>query len=227
MKYKRAAIALIIVAVAMVGAYLYRFRPPAMYTMLLPHMESAEERERRARKHFLSEHPGQQPLNVAIGKAAIELYETQPMGKFVLGLGVRDEGNDCSDFVNCVIDEGLGAKARFRRASDRHLLGSNPEYFQNLVWDHKSPLLPGDAVSVAHSPWYAPYPGACWHVGIIGADGMVYDFVKLKRWKTARYGRNGVAWFVRHATKPNEVIVTRLRPEYRYKLQEIRIPAGT
>jgi len=145
------------------------------------------------------------------------------MGKFVLGLGWDDRGNDCSDFVKCCVDEGAGLKARFKRGSDRHLIGDSFRVQYEFCWDHTAPLLPGDAVSVKHSPWYDSYPGACWHVGIIGADGMVYDFVKLKRWPTARYGRTKLAWFVRHAQGPNEVVVRRLLPEYRYRLADIKI----
>jgi len=177
-----------------------------------------------ARAHFLREHPDEKPLNHRIGQAAASLYRSRPMGRFVLCITTPDVGNDCSDFVACVIDEGVGAKARFRRNSQRHLIAQNPRYFDSFMWDRRTPLLPGDSLAVAHSPWYAPYEGACWHVGIIGSDGMVYDFVKLRSWKEARYGRHPVEWFVRNVKEPREVCVMRLRPEYRYLMQAIPIP---
>lgn len=181
-------------------------------------------REQEMRQRFEREHPGEKPLNWRIGEAALALHRTKPMGKFVLGLSWPDTGNDCSDFVACVVDEGLGAKARFKRHSNRHLVAQNPHYFESFSWDRRTPLLPGDALGVAHSPWYQPYPGACWHVGIVGSDGMVYDFVKLKRWSGPRYGRVRPEWFVRHCPRPQDISVTRLLPQYRYRLAEIAIP---
>lgn len=180
--------------------------------------------EAAARGRFLREHPGEKPLNHQIGGAAVALYKTKPMGKFVLGLGYPDNGNDCSDFVACAIDEGLGVKARFKRHSRRHLVAQDWRYFESFNWDRSTPLLEGDTLAVAHSPWYAPYPGACWHVGIIGSDGMVYDFVKLKRWAGPRYGRHCVDWFVRHATGRDQIVIGRLRPLYRYRLADIDPP---
>lgn len=183
-----------------------------------PHLEA------EARAHFLHHHPGEQPLNHRLAKAAVALYKARPMGKFVLCTSSPDVGNDCSDFVACAIDEGVGAGARFRRHSQQHLIAQNARYFDSFMWDRRAALLPGDSVAVAHSPWYPPYAGACWHVGIIGSDGMVYDFVKLKSWTQARYGRHRVDWFVRHAQEPREICVTRLRPEYRYLVETIPIP---
>lgn len=182
---------------------------------------SMAEREQRAKAHFLREHPGEQPLNHEIGQAALRLYRERPMGRFVLGIGWDDKGNDCSDFVNCVVDEGVGVGGRLERGSKDHLIGDSMWYFDEFPWDHQSPLLPGDIITIRHSPWYDPYPGACWHVGILGSDGMVYDFVKLKRWKEARYGKNKVEWFVRHAQGANEVYVRRLLPEYRYRVARL------
>ncbi|MCS6861302.1 MAG: hypothetical protein NZT92_13380, partial [Abditibacteriales bacterium] len=68
--------------------------------------------ESGAREKFLREHPNEKPLNWAIGKVAMEFYKSRPMGKFVL------HQNDCSDFVECIIDEALGVQARFKRGSD-------------------------------------------------------------------------------------------------------------
>ena len=50
---------------------------------------------------------------------------------------------------------------------------------------------------------------------------MVYDFVKLKGWKEARYGRQKVEAFVRHVSGPDQISITRLRPEYRYRLLDL------
>jgi hypothetical protein len=193
---------------------------PSLSQLIRP-APSIAVREERAKAHFLREHPGEQPLNVAIGEAAVRLYKAKPMGKFVLGLGADDKGNDCSDFVKCCVDEGLGLKARFKRGSPDHVIGDSLRYQYDFTWDHAQALLPGDIVAVKHSPWYEPYPGACWHVGIIGADGMVCDFVKLKSWGEPRYGRHKLEWFVQHAGGPDEVLVRRLLPEYRYRLREI------
>lgn len=210
----------VVAGTLLLGAVLYLRNLPTVSPTIHPPATIAM-REQRARARFAREHPDGQPLNVAIGRAAVRFHETKPMGKFVLGLGWDDRGNDCSDFVKCVVDEGIGLKARFKRDSDRHLIGDSYRYQYDFYWDRAAPLLPGDIVSVQHSPWYDPYPGACWHVGIIGADGMVYDFVKLKRWKEARYGRNKLEWFVRHAQGKGEVLVRRLLPEYRYRVWEI------
>lgn len=190
-----------------------------------PRLMSPEAYETYARERFAREHPGEKPLRLVIGETAERFYRARPMGKFVLSLRWGQWGNDCSDFVECVVDEALGVGARFKRGSQQHLVGTGARFFGDVPWDRVSPLLPGDILAVAHSPWYRPYEGANWHVGIVGADGQVYDFVKLKRWPEARYGRNSVRWFVRHATGPDEVTVGRLRPEYCYKLREV-VPGG-
>jgi hypothetical protein len=217
----RLLIGLVIVGLA-AGVALYLRQVPTISPVIHPPASMAV-REREAKARFVAEHPGEQPLNVAIGEAAMRLYKAKPMGKFVLGLGWDDKGNDCSDFVKCCVDEGLGYQARFKRNSDRHIIGDSLRYQYDLYWDHSTPLLPGDIVAVRHSPWYDPYPGACWHVGITGADGQVYDFVKLKRWPTARYGRNSLTWFTRHAPGPQDVLVRRLLPEYRYRLTPLGV----
>lgn len=211
--------AIILVGLA-AGAVLLVRRVPTVSPIVHPPLSMAV-REQRAKARFLREHPGQQPRNVAIGRAAMALHAARPMGKFVLGLGADDKGNDCSDFVNCAIDEGLGFKARFKRRSDRHVIGNSLRVQYEFFWNHKTPLLPGDGVTVRHSPWYDPYPGACWHMGIVGADGYVYDFVKLKIWNEPKYGRHELAWFVQHAPGPQDVLVRRLLPEYRYGFNNI------
>jgi hypothetical protein len=180
--------------------------------------------EQYARARFLREHPGAKPLNYRIGQAAVGFYKAKPMGKFVLCVTLPDVGNDCSDFAACAIDEGLGARARFKRHSQCHLIGEDRRYFDSFYWDRRTPLLPGDTVTVRHSPWYAPRDSACWHEGIIGSDGMVYDFEKLKSWPQPRYGRHPVGWFVQNCPRHGQIIVARLRPEYRYYLQQIPIP---
>ncbi len=144
------------------------------------------------------------------------------MGKFVLGL--RTPGNDCSDFVACCIDEGLGVGARFKRGSDRHLLGENRLLFERFVWRPGRTVMPGDTVDVRHSPWYPPNDRSCWHCGLVGSDGRVYDFTKLMSWPEPRYGRHTFAEFIRHCGEPGEVVIERLRWQYRY--QAVPLPTG-
>ncbi len=175
--------------------------------------------ERWARAVFLEEHPGEKPLNWAIARTVAEFHETHPMGKFI-----RHE-NDCSDFVGCVVDHALGAGARFERGSEDHALcGPGGAVRRRLFRTRRLPdvdaVQPGDVVGVRHSPWYPPKEETIGHVGIIGPDGFVYDFVKLRSWRTARYGRVKFEWFTRHS-EPEQVYVSRLRPEYRYRLREV------
>jgi hypothetical protein len=165
------------------------------------------------RARFLTQRPDEKPLNWAIGEVAQRFHRNQPMGKFVL------HQNDCSDFVECVIDEALGARARFKRGSNFHSIGLRTDVFDSWYWQPGEAVQPGDVISVEHSPWYTPYEGAIWHVGVVGADGAVYDFTKLRRWRQARYGRNTFEWFVRHSNYFGGVIVSRLKSEYRYKVR--------
>jgi hypothetical protein len=177
-----------------------------------------------ARAEFERRHPGEKPLNWAIGQAAVEIYRQRPMGKFVLGVTPGVWGNDCSDFVACAVDEGLGVGARFRRRSNWHLLAPDPRLWQELRWHPGEPVQVGDVVVVRHSPWYEPTDAACSHVGIVGADGMVYDFTKLRRWPEARYGRSEFAWFVHNSRRPGEVTLRRLKPQYRYRIVPLPPP---
>lgn len=220
---RRRWLSLLPFALAAVGmlAWLPRLMP---VQALFLREEYPRSLEQAAREHFRREHPGERPYNERIARAAAAFRDARPMGPFILGVNPSDEGNDCSDFVNCAIDEGLGAKARFKRHSSRHLVARNPAYFDVFVWDRSAPLLPGDSVAVEHSPWYAPYPGACWHVGVIGPDGMVCDFVKLRSWPNARYGHTTVAFFTRHAPADGQVVIGRLKPQYRWGLDPIAIP---
>lgn len=223
-----------VLAVGVLGAWvvvrLLRGEPPA--EALRP--MTAAEYEAWVRAEFARAHPGEKPLNWAIGRAAMKLYEQRPMGKFVLGVTPGVWGNDCSDFVDCVVDEGLGVGARFRRGSQWHLLAPNPKLWQQLRWTAGQTAQVGDVVVVRHSPWYEPTDAACSHVGIVGADGMVYDFTKLRRWPEARYGRSEFAWFVHNSRGPGEVVLRRLKPQYRYRIVplpearpwRLRLPSG-
>ncbi len=190
-----------------------RLSPPVM--VLAP-----QHYEAWARQHFFTRHSGDKPLNWKLAEKAAEFYENQPMGKFVL------QENDCSDFVDCIVDEALGYGARFNRDSDSHVAARTRGIWQSFYWDGQMPLLPGDILSVRHSPWYHPDPESCWHVGIIGADGKVYDFVKLKSWSAARYGRKSVEWFIRHSNGPRQLRVWRLHPRYRYCVSPLPGLAG-
>jgi hypothetical protein len=171
--------------------------------------------EREAREAFYRDRPGEKPLNWAIGARAAEFHRTKPMGRF------RLHKNDCSDFVDCIIDDALGARARFRRGSTRHWLAPRRELWDVFYWDRHAPLLPGDEISVEHSPHYEPYEGAIWHVGVLGTDRMVYDWSKLKSWPTDRYGRHTVAWFTQHCTGPRSIVIFRLNALYRYKARPL------
>lgn len=171
--------------------------------------------EEAARRHFYENHPNEKPLNWTIARTAVEYHERRPMGKFTL------HQNDCSDFTDCIVDEALGYKAREARGSDRHIAMTNRLLWDVIVWDGAERLLPGDVVSVRHSPWYAPNPRSCGHVGIIGSDGMVYDWTKLIAWDSPRYGRNTVEWFTKNSPTPGNVWVWRLRPRYRYMLDPL------
>jgi hypothetical protein len=170
-----------------------------------------------ARREFERRHPGEKPLNWRIAAKAVEFRRTRPMGRFVL------DRNDCSDFVDAILDDALGAQARFRRHSAVHLLAGR-RIWDFFYWDRRTPLQPGDELCVRHSPWYEPYESRLWHVGIIGSDGMVYDWTKLVTWPEARYGRNSVEWFVRHCPDPKEVVVVRLAPQYRYAIEPLPLP---
>lgn len=180
--------------------------------------------EEWARREFLRCHPGDKPRNWEVARAAERLYKAKPMGKFVLGLRKGYWGNDCSDFVACAIDDGLGVRARFRRGSDQHLLGEDRRLWEESDWTPGMAVQPGDVVSVRHSPWYAPTDASCSHVGIVGTDGMVYDFVKLRRWSDARYGRSDFDWFVRHNPSPGQVVIRRLNAAYRYRVDPLPQP---
>ncbi len=198
----------------------------AAYCRLLPEVQlgsvrvprllmTFEQYERQARQQFYRNHPSEKPLNWKLAEKAVEFNRTRPMPKFVL------HENDCSDFTDCIVDEALGYVARFKRGSGRHIAARQRQLWQVFVWDGKEPLLPGDMVSVRHSAWYAPDPEACGHVGIIGADGMVYDWTKLRSWRQPRYGRNTVQWFVRHSTELGQVRIWRLHPAYRYLVKPV------
>ncbi len=189
----------------------------------LTHLLSPEEYERWARAEFARRHPGEKPLNWRLAETAVTFHRVKPMGKFVLGVKPGVWGNDCSDFLDCIADETLGARVRCFRGSREHQLGTSPAYFAYFYWDGRSPIQPGDLVAVRHSPWYDPDPDAAWHIGMLGPDGMVYDFVKLRRWSEARYGRNSLQWFVRQSRDPREVLLGRLRPQYRYMMKAMPV----
>jgi len=176
--------------------------------------------EHWARERFMARHPGERPLNWRIAEAADRFHAERPMGRFVL------HENDCSDFVGCVIDEALGPGARFTRDGGQHVLcgpgGSLPGWlFEVQTLPEMGAAQPGDVVHVRHSPHYAPHDDSISHVGVMGADGRVVDFTKLKSWPEARYGRHEFAWFIRYCA-PEEVWIGRLRPEFRYLVIEIR-----
>ena len=212
--------ALSVLALALVAAYLLWGRPGAAP---IPPVATNETYEAWARTTFARTRPGEKPLNWAIAQAALEFHNARPMGKFVLSVDGKSWGNDCSDFVDCAVDEGLGVGARFKRGSRDHAIGESPWYFGTIQWDPTVPIQPGDIVSVRHSPWYEPTDASCWHCGVVGSDLAVYDFVKLKRWSEARYGRHSFDWFIGHSrSQPGQVLIDRLRPQYRYRIWPVQ-----
>jgi hypothetical protein len=177
---------------------------------------SAVEYERWARDVFKRRHPDGRPLNWRIARVAEQFRRAEPMGRFILN------ENDCSDFVGCVIDEALGVGARFNRDSDEHILcGEGGRVRRWLFESYRLPnrgvVQPGDIVHVRHSPWYPPTEDSMGHVGVIGPEGQVIDFCKLKSWSKARYGRTDFEWFIHH-NELKQVVISRLRPQYRYCL---------
>jgi hypothetical protein len=180
----------------------------------------ADAFEREARALFQQRYPGEKPLNWRIARTARRLYQQQPMGRFVL------HENDCSDFVGCIIDEALGAGARFNRDSNEHALcGEGGREPSSLFEFGRLPAVgavqPGDVVHVRHSPWYPPHDDSIGHVGVVGPDGRVIDFSKLKSWPRARYHEVEFDFFIRH-NAPEEIVIARLRPGFRYRVFEIR-----
>jgi hypothetical protein len=201
-----------------VGGALLRGGPAAVRSL------SPQEYERWARTEFSRRHPGEKPLNWRLADTAVRMHDLRPMGKFVLSVTPGKWGNDCSDFVDCIADEALGARARCFRGSRDHLIGTDSPYFEHFIWDGRAPVLPGDVVEVRHSPWYDPDPRGCWHVGMRGPDGLVYDFEKLRSWPEPRYGRIPFPRFIRFSRGPGEVVLGRLRPQYRYRIEEVPVP---
>jgi len=218
--YRAVGAMVLVVLAAGLGAWVLLRGGPAPERPALPKPRarppSAAEYEPWARQEFQRRHPGEKPLNWKIGAKAEEFSRLRPMGRFDLNK------NDCSDYVDSIIDDALGAQARFRRHSNDHLL-PRQRIWDIFYWDGRAPLQPGDEISVRHSPWYEPYESPLWHVGVIGADGMVYDWTKLQGWTEARYGRHSVEWFVRHSPDRDEVLVLRLAPQYRYAISPLSI----
>ena len=194
--------------------------PPSAVRYLSP-----QAYEQWAREQFARLHPGERPLNWRLAQEAVRFHREQPMGRFVLAVKPGEWGNDCSDFVECIVDEGLGVGARvFHPGRRDHTIGLSDRYFDFFSWDRGAPLQPGDTLTVRHSPWYAPSDEAAWHIGIVGADGMVYDFAKLRSWSAPRYGRHTVDWFTRRSPAPAQVQVGRLKPSYRFLIEPIPTP---
>jgi len=208
--------AAVLAAVAFAGAW--RLMPDVVRSQVARRL-SPEQYEQWARARFEQRYPGERPLNWRIADTAEQLYRAEPMGGFVL------HENDCSDFVGCIIDEALGPGARFTRNSDEHVLCGRGGALRGWLFDtmtlaDRPRVQPGDVIGVRHSPHYAPHEDSISHVGVIGPDGRVIDFSKLRSWPAARYGRHDFAWFIRH-NRPEQVRVGRLRPEYRYRVVEI------
>jgi hypothetical protein len=211
-------LAVALAAAGVLGVFLYR---GLARRIIVPRIAwSPVDPGLQAKRDFYRKHPGRKPLNWKIGAKAEEFYRTRPMGKFAL------HKNDCSDFTEAVVDDALGARARFRRNSDRHVLMRKWRLWDIFYWDREGPLLPGDIVSVEHSPHYEPYEGAIWHVGVVGTDSMVYDWTKLRVWSKDRYGRHSIEWFTRHAHGPRSVEVWRLKDVYRFKGRPVPIDGG-
>jgi len=224
------AIGVAILAIATVGVWAFAFHQPKQrgrsWEMAPPALSKGGAQdlsyEEWARREFERRHPGEKPLNWRIAAKAEEFRETQPMGRFVL------DRNDCSDFVDAIVDDALGAQARFRRPHGDHILVARP-IWDVFYWDRRSPLQPGDELHVRHSPWYPPSDEAPWHVAVIGTDGMAYDWTKLRSWSSDRYGCHSVEWYTRNSLGPKDTVIARLAPQYRYLIEPLPIdsrPAG-
>lgn len=212
----------VLVGLAVLSAGALVFAPRAIEDLRLHAVRRVDVAafEREARSLFEQRYPGEKPLNWRIAEVADRFHARQPMGRFVL------HENDCSDFVGCVIDEALGPGARFNRGSDEHALcgegGRAPSaLFERRRLPQVGAVQPGDIVHVRHSPWYPPHDDSIGHVGVVGTDGSVIDFSKLKIWPSARYHQVDFEFFIRH-NEPDEVVIGRLRPEFRYRVAEIR-----
>jgi len=173
--------------------------------------------EEWARREFLENHPGEKPLNWEIAQAAEGFYQSMPMGGFTL------HANDCSDFADSVLDEALGAKARFNRRSPYHVVSIDGTLWDFFYWNGEEPLQAGDEINVQHSPHYAPFNGATRHCGIIGTDGNVYDWTKIRSWSTSRYGCYTINYFTRHCHSDRDVIIRRMKPQFRYLIEPVPI----
>jgi len=214
-------VGLAVLALAAVGVWVFDFarsqtRDRALYAAAPAPREQGPKLsfDEWARREFERRHPGEKPLNWKIAEKAEAFHRDKPMGHFVLN------ANDCSDFVDAVVDDALGAQARFRRGSPDHILIEKPVW-DVFHWDRRTRLQPGDELHVRHSPWYPPSEQAPWHVAIIGTDGMAYDWTKLKTWKTDRYNRTPVEWFIHNSPGPKEIVMARLLPEYRYLITSL------
>ena len=206
-------------AVWLLAAYGHIRLPHVTLSDGAPRVLSFEEWESHCRQVFQRDHPGEKPINWRIARSAERFHHEQPMGKFVL------HKNDCSDFVEALVDDALGAKARLDRDSNRHLAMRGRGLFYAFDWRPDVVMLPGDVVQVAHSPWYPPSPSSMLgHIGAVGTDGKVYDFTKLRSWKSARYGRTALDFFVHNCSQPGEVVIWRLMPEYRYRVRPLPWP---
>jgi hypothetical protein len=170
--------------------------------------------EEEARRIFLRTRPGERPLNWRIGETALDFHRRRPMKPFVLNR------NDCSDYVACIVDEALGARPRIDYERGRHTFWGR-DLWAGFYWQPGMPVQLGDIVDVVHSPWYEPREGVLSHVGVLGSDGRVYDFVKLRHWTKHRYGRHTFDEFVYNSLGPREITVFRLKPEYRYRLRAV------
>ncbi len=210
--------------VALIGACVWGFREHARPQSRadIAHRTAPRDVEWEARRIFEQRYPDQKPLNWRIAEVAERLYHEEPMGRFVL------HENDCSDFVGCVVDEALGPGARFNREGNEHALcGKGGVEPRSLFEIRRLPKMgvvqPGDIVHVRHSPWYPPNDESIGHAGVIGPEGRVIDFSKLKSWASARYHCISFERFIQH-NAPDEVVIGRLRPEYRYRLVDIEQP---
>jgi len=211
--------AMLLAALGLAG---WRWLGPEVLRSRLVGRFAAAEYERWARARCERRFPGDKPLNWRIAETAERFRDAEPMGRFVL------HDNDCSDFVGCIIDEALGPGARFNRAEEDHVLCGEGGALRRWLFDVRAladahAVQPGDVIGVRHSPWYAPHDDSIGHVGVVATDGSVLDFTKLKIWPEARYGRSEFEWFIRHNT-PKQVRVGRLRPEFRYRVIEMKAP---
>lgn len=133
-----------------------------------------------------------------VATVAMETTRKKALGKYALGR------NDCTNFVARAVERGAGIALPnhdFDRLGNQEL-----QYFTYFLLPtdgNGATVQPGDIV------WLIPRKGIS-HVGVVGTDGRVYHFTKLRR-RPQRYAAEPLSVFLRHfACGLQECVVFRL-----------------